>query len=341
VLSSFGVPEWLYIVIILAVSLLVAKLIHFILETYMKKLTEKTKTDIDDKILQVLIKPIYILTLLAGLQLSLSSVSYIRGYEGIVSHIFFLLYVLIISKAVADIFKIFVFKWLSVSKRFKKTPQLINRIVSAFVYLIAILVVLDYFHISITPLIATLGIGGLAIGLALQSTLSNFFAGIYVISDKYINVGDFIEMGDISGWVEDISWRSTRIRTLGNDIYVIPNDKLANSIVKNTSEPVSSVTVAVNCGVAYGSNLEKVEKVTLKTAKQVIKTSDVADKNAEPSMFFTDFGDSNINFVVYLKAVEASKKKKLAHEFIKALNKAFEKERIEISWPVVKVYKAK
>ena len=116
---------------------------------------------------------------------------------------------------------------------------------------------------------------------------------------------------------------------------------MADSIIKNTSEPVKAVTVNITCGVDYSSNLEKVEKVTLRVARDVQKKNEFVDKEAEPSMFFTDFGESNINFVVFIKAIDATKKKIVAHDFIKELKKAFDKEKIEISWPVIKLHKGK
>jgi len=139
---------------------------------------------------------------------------------------------------VARILSFFISRWLKVQKQFQKTPKLISTVVSIVIYLIAFLMILRYLNVEITPLVATLGLGGLAVGLALHNTLSNFFAGVYIISDRPINVGDYIEMdGNIAGYVEDIGWRSTRIKTLPNTIVVVPNSKIAESVIVNNYLP--------------------------------------------------------------------------------------------------------
>ena len=240
-------------------------------------------------------------------------------------------------------FKSFVVRWLKVQKKFEKTPQLISKIISVIVYLIAFLMILKHFNIEITPLIATLGVGGLAVGLALQNTLSNFFAGLHIISDRPVNVGDFIELteGNISGYVEDVGWRSTRIRTLPNTIVIVPNSKLAESIIINDSLPEQEMATLVQCGVAYGSDLKKVEEVTVDVARKIQKTVPGAVKTFDPFIRYHTFGDSNINFSVILRVEKFVDKYLITHEFIKALKERYDKEGIEISWPVRKVYQGK
>ncbi len=200
--------------------------------------------------------------------------------------------------------------------------------------------ILSYFKIEITPLVATLGIGGLAVGLALQNTLSNFFAGLYMVADKPITVGDFIELpdADISGYVEDIGWRSTRIKTLPNTVVIVPNSKLAENIIVNDSLPEHEMAALVQCGVAYGSDLKKVEKATIDVARKIQKTVPGAVKTFEPFIRYHTFGDSNINFTIILRVEKFVDKYLVTHEFIKALKERYDKEGIEISWPVRKIY---
>ncbi|MBI2079257.1 mechanosensitive ion channel family protein [Candidatus Micrarchaeota archaeon] len=199
---------------------------------------------------------------------------------------------------------------------------------------------MDYFQIEVTPIIAALGIGGLAVGLALQDSLSNFFAGIYIVSGSPVKVGDFIEVpGDkISGYVEDISWRSTKIRTLPNTIVIIPNSRLSQSVVVNTYLPNKEIAVLVECGVAYDSDLEKVEKITNQVAEQIQKNVSGAVKIFKPFIRYHTFGDSNINFTIILRAEEFTAGYLIKHEFIKALKRRFDQESIEISFPARNVY---
>ncbi|MEW6295871.1 MAG: mechanosensitive ion channel domain-containing protein [Candidatus Diapherotrites archaeon] len=335
--------DYLRFLLILVASFIIARTAHFILKNYLKKLTEKTKSDIDDILVDLITRPLYVLVMLGGFYLALKSLAVLNPYYLWLDGIFFLLFVFIIARLVSRALAIFVSKGLKVQKKFEKTPQLINKIVSAVIYLFAILIALDYFGIEITPVIAALGIGGLAVGLALQSTLSNFFAGLSIISAKPINIGDHIEIPDanISGYVEDISWRATRIKTLPNTIVIVPNSKLAESIIVNNSLPQKEMAALVQCGVAYNSDLKKVEKVTVDVARKIQKTVPGAVKEFEPFIRYHTFADSNINFTVILRVETFVDKYLVMHEFIKALKERYDKEGIEISWPVRKIYYGK
>ncbi|MFX1503315.1 MAG: mechanosensitive ion channel family protein, partial [Promethearchaeota archaeon] len=184
--------------------------------------------------------------------------------------------------------------------------------------------------------------GALAIGLALQSTLSNFFAGVHILSDKPIRVGDFIELDEnTSGTVEDIGWRSTRIRMLTDNLLIIPNGKLAESNIINYSMPKQDLSIWIPCGVSYESDLKKVERVSLEVAKEIQNTVPGAVKDFEPQFRYREFGDSNINFITIIRIEEPIKRFIVRNEFIKALKERFDKEKIEISWPIRKIYNIK
>jgi len=335
--------EYFRFSLILIIGIIFAGISNFIFKKYVKRLTEKTKNNIDDIILKIITKPIYILIILLSLYLASKSLSSLVAYNIWIDGAFFVIAVFIGSLLASKIVSVLINRLLKVQKRFEKTPKLINKIITIIIYLIAFLMVLSYFKIEITPLIATLGIGGLAVGLALQNTLSNFFAGLYMVADKPIKVGDFIALpdADISGFVEDIGWRSTRIKTLPNTIVVVPNSKLSENIIINNSLPEQEMAALVQCGVAYGSDLKKVEKVTIDVAGKIQKTVPGAVKTFEPFIRYHTFGDSNINFTVILRVEKFVDKYLVIHEFIKALKERYDKEKIEISWPVRKIYQGK
>jgi small-conductance mechanosensitive channel len=331
--------EYIIFFLILFGSIAVGEVLQFVLRNYVKRMTEKTKTDIDDILLNMATKPLHIVIILAGLYLSSRSLSVLIPYAEWIDNIFFVALVIAASTTTAKILSVFMTKWFKVQKKFEKTPQLLNKIVSVTVYLIALLMILGRFGIEITPLIATLGIGGLAVGLALQNTLSNLFAGLHIISDRPVNVGDFIELdGNISGYVEDIGWRSTRIKTLPNTVVIVPNSKLAESVITNNSLPELEMSIVIQCGVAYGSDLKKVEKVTIEVAKKMQETIPGAVRTFEPFIRYHTFSDSNINFSIIMRVEKFVDKYFLIHEFIKALKERYDKEGIEISWPVRKIY---
>jgi len=236
--------------------------------------------------------------------------------------------------------------WLKVhnDKEHQKAPHLISKLIYVLIYVIGIIMIMAFFGIQITPLLATLGVGGIAIGLALQPTLINFFAGLNLISDKPVQVGDFIEIenGQIQGFVLDIGWRSTRIKTLANAVVIIPNTKLSENIIVNSTQIADNqYNVVVPCAVSYGADLEKVEKILIDVSKKIIKKYDDTVKDFEPIVRYNTFADSNINFNVIIKVNKYTSQFLLKHELIKAIKNEFDKEKIEISYPVRKIVYAK
>jgi small-conductance mechanosensitive channel len=327
----------LYIVV---VSFVLAKLVRRILMIYVHKLVSKTETTLDDELLKVLTRPFYIYMVSFGLEVALLRLIDIERYELWTTNGFFVLYVLLTALVISRVLKVMLSHWLTTQKNYEKTPMLLGKVVAVIVYVIAILIILGHFNVQISPIIATLGVGGLAVGLALQGTLANLFGGLHLISDKPIKVGDFVDIGtDMAGYVEDIGWRTTRLRKLSNTYVIIPNAKLADSTIINHSLPTTETSFGVECGVAYTEDLDKVEKITLKVAKQIQKTIEGCVADYEPSLSFNKFGDSNIMFNVFFKVEAFPNKFLVTHEFIKALKRAYDKEGIEISMPARKIIK--
>lgn len=197
------------------------------------------------------------------------------------------------------------------------------------------LILLDSFGVSITPIIASLGIGSLAVALALQPTLENFFSGIQIIIDKPFMVGHFVQLeSGQEGYVHKIGWRSTWIRLLQNNIIVIPNSKLVNSRILNYYYPQKEMAVLVQVGVHYGSDLEKVEKVTIEVGKKVLKEVTGGIEDFEPFIRYHTFDSSSINFSVILRCKEFVDNYLIKHEFIKQLHKRYRDEGITIPYPI-------
>ncbi len=337
--------EYTRSLVIFLVAFAFARILHPILAYYLKKISQKTETRYDDVLIEILTKPIYNLILLIGLYSGVRSLSILQNYDTLIDKLFFTAVVILASYVISKVLSILISNWLQVQKKYQKTPQLISKVVTVVIYLIALMMILRNYNVEVSPLIATLGIGGLAVGLALQNTLANFFSGLYIISDRPINVGDFIEIDTslttLSGFVDDIGWRSTKIKTWNNTIVIIPNSKLAESTIVNSSLSDRTVNTKITCGVDYHSDLEKVENVTLETAKKLQKEFSGAVKDWEPVMRFNKFADSNIEFFIVLKATDIIAKSLLAHEFIKVIKKSYDKAGIEISFPVRKMYTVK
>jgi len=339
-IKEFLHNEYLQSLLIIIASLLFAKLFLVLLHRYFKKLTEKTATHLDDEVLKIIDKPVYLLIFFTGLYYALISVSILAPYSLWINRLYYIAIAFIAALVSSRILTLIVNHWLKVEKKYERTPRLVGKMISVIIYLLAFIMILNYFQINITPLIATLGVGGLAVGLALQDTLSNFFAGLHIITDNPFSVGDFVELNEwnISGYIEDIGWRTTKVKTLPNTIVVVPNSKIAESVVVNNYLPEKEMAALVQCGVAYGSDLKKVEQVTVEVARHILQTVPGAVKSFEPFIRYHTFADSNINFSIILRVEKYVDKHLLTHEFIKALKERYDAEKIEISWPVRKIF---
>lgn len=211
---------------------------------------------------------------------------------------------------------------------------LIKTVARVVIFSIGLLVILDTFGISITPLLASLGVGSVAVALAAQETLSNLFSGFYLLLDRPFRIGDFIKIdGGIEGFVTKIGWRSTHIRLPANNVAVLPNTKIASSMITNFDYPESDSTVVIPLSTGYESNLPFVEQVVLEVAFLIQNTLPIGSKSAPPTMVFTGFGDFGIQFNVILRVQKYTDSNLLKHEFIKALHVRFNQEKISIPYP--------
>lgn len=224
----------------------------------------------------------------------------------------------------------------------KTSTQLDDQLIPSFkrmlpilVYALSILWGLAIFDIEISPLLATLGIGGIAIALAAQPTLSNYFAGTYVISEGEIEPGDFIEIeGGPSGFVEDISWRSTKLRSRFNNLIIIPNSMMSDNMITNYSRPALAMNVIVTGGVSYSSDLQQVEDILMDVANKIVIESEHAVTETEPRAGFSVFGDSNIDFWVFIQAIDRAGSFQLKSQLIKEILVRFNEAGVVINYPI-------
>ena len=217
----------------------------------------------------------------------------------------------------------------------KNTSAIAGGAVRAVFAVLAILIILSTMGVSITPIVASLGITSLAVALALQPTLENFFSGIQLVMDKPIRIGDFIELDSgEQGFVEKIGWRSTWVRMLPNNIVIMPNSKLSNSKLINYYYPERELSVPVDVGVHYSSDLEHVEKVCLEVANTILKEHEYGVKTYQPFVIFHTFDNSSINLTIMLRTREYFNRFFIKSAFIKMLKKRFDEEGIVIPFPI-------
>lgn len=203
---------------------------------------------------------------------------------------------------------------------------------------IGLLVMLQSVGVSITPLLGALGVGGLAVALALQDTLANLFAGVHVLASKTMEPGDYIKLSSgQEGYVVDINWRNTSIRTLSDNIEVIPNAEFSKSILTNFHRPAQDMSLLIQGSVSYDSDLERVEKVVIEVGEEVMNEVEGGVKDAEILVRFHTFADSAINFTTILRIDEFGEQFRIKHEFIKRLHRRFQAEGISIPFPTLQL----
>jgi small-conductance mechanosensitive channel len=212
--------------------------------------------------------------------------------------------------------------------------NLVHGVVRGIVIGLGVLIFLQSIGIAITPIIASLGIGTLAVALALQDTLANLFAGIYMIAEKPISAGNFIKLeGGEQGQVLKVGWRSTQLHMLADSVVVVPNTKLAGNVITNFSLPKEETAVTIEIGVSYESDLEQVQRVTLEIAQEVTAEVSGAVATSQPRLRFHTFADSGINFTVWIEAQDFVSGIAVKHEFIKRLHARYRRETIEMPYP--------
>lgn len=217
-----------------------------------------------------------------------------------------------------------------------RSPTLVVNLARLVVGVLGVFIILQNLDINVTPLITALGIGGLAVALALQDTLGNLFAGVQIILSSHVRRGDYVSLSSgEEGYVTDVRGRSTTIQTFPDrNLVVVPNSSLAASIVKNFSLPRTALWVSIDVGVSYDSDLQVVEAVTLEVARKVLSEAEGGVLDEPPLVLFHTFGDSSINFEVRMMVSEFTRQGFIRHEFIKRLHERFNREGIEIPFPI-------
>lgn len=212
--------------------------------------------------------------------------------------------------------------------------SLMTHLTKIVILIVGFLVILQTFGISITPIITALGVGGLAVALALQPTLTNLFAGIQILAARQLVPGDYVKLSSgEEGYVVDVTWRHTTLRQLSHNIIVVPNTQISAASITNYHLPASELSVPVQVDVSYGSDLEFVERVTLEVAREVMQEVVGGVPKFAPYMRYHTFGDSGIIFNVHLRGNEYATQHLIKHEFIKRLYKRYKQEGIEIPFP--------
>jgi small-conductance mechanosensitive channel len=335
VLYDWIIPSVGYFLWVVLVLLVIPALTRFL-----KRKAEQTRRAFDEILVSALGLPIILCLIGVGLNIFLDVIPSLptkwAKYSGAFLVILFVLSgYLFLDRLMTEFLRRYSKKVDFIESSAGVVKTLYRTLILGFVFLI----ILDRLKITITPFLASLGIGGLVVALALQDTLANFFSGIYIFFDKPIRIGDYIKLeSGQEGYVAQIGWRNTRIRMLPNNMVIVPNAKLVSSQITNFYLPETEMAVLVQVGVSYQSDLEKVERVTIEVAREVLQQVEGGVKEFEPFIRYHTFSDFSVNFTVILRAKEYMNKYLITHEFIKRLHRRYQMEGIEIPFPIRTIY---
>lgn len=336
------IENWFYSLLFIVGGIVLSKAIYWVFKTTVKAATAKTKTRLDDILIEILERPVVYFIILAGIYFGYKRLHFSPGVENFMNHAFTFVFIFNITwllvRAANAIFSELVMPIAEKSDNNfdDQIVPLLRKVVKGLIWSLGIIVGLDNAGFDIMALIAGLGIGGLALALAAQDTVKNIFGGILIFVDKPFKLNDWVSIGDVSGHVKEVGIRSTRIRKLDGRLVTIPNAKFSESEIENiTAEPTRRVLI--NLGLTYDTAPEKME-----LAMTILK--DIVDKNQhnitdEHLISFNNWGDFNLGilFIYYIKK-EADIFKTQTEINLQIL-KHFNKNGLEFAFPTQTIYK--
>ena len=302
----------------------------------LKKLTEKTDWRGDDVVFDAIESHIVLWFFLASLNIASNSIPFLNDvYISYLSKIIVSVLILSVTLAVSRIGVGLLNFWAEKQGTDLPSTTIFVNLARIIIISVGVLIILQSLGISITPLLTAMGVGGLAISLALKDTLSDFFAGLHILLSQKVKPGDFVELDSgHMGYVQNITWRHTTLMERTNNEVTVPNAKISAAIVKNYDKGDPSFSIRVAVGVSYESDLDHVIKITEEVASNVIAQIDGARKDAPAVVRCFQFGPSSVDLKVYFRGKKYGDQHPIIDEFIRQIHKRFKSENIEIPFPI-------
>ena len=321
-------------IVIVVVFAILAWLADFLINRVLTALVRKSKFRLDDQILEIVHRPVWISVVLVGAIAAVQWISPRPPFTFILTALLQSLLVVIwafaINRVILSIMEDLISHWRQVGREGSEIIGLVGNVTRILVLAGGIFLLLSMWKINITPLLASAGIAGVAVALAAKETLSNFFGGVTVLLDQPYKVGDYIVLDSGErGEVVNIGLRSTRILTRDDVQISIPNAIITNTKVINESAPEPRFRVRIKVGVAYGSDIDQVEEILLNVARNNPHLS----TQPEPRVRFRDFGDSSLDFELLCWAHQPQDKGIIIHELNREIYKTFAQAGIVIPFP--------
>jgi small-conductance mechanosensitive channel len=332
--------SWLASLLVVLGSLAALLLFRKLLFGMLHRVSRRTQTRVDDLLAAGLRFPSLFLVIVLSVYIGIRLTDLPESWFAFATKGMHLSIILTITMGLANVSDRLLAYFLKQVKLPISVTSLFLAVVKAVIYVIGVLIILNYLGISIAPLITALGVGGLAMALALQDTLSNLFAGIHIMAEQAIRVGDFVRLeSGQEGYVEDISWRTTRIRTLPNNMVIVPNNKLSQSVITNYYLPEQKMVLQLPVNVSYASDPDHVERVLLEEARKAL--AEVPGLLADPApsvRLLPGFGESSLTFSLLCHIREIADQNPVMNELNKRILKRFRQEGIEFPYPTRTVH---
>lgn len=295
----------------------------------------KTETPIDDMVLASLKGPSLLWSVAIGLYVAIGTSELAPKYIEIAFKALHVLVILSVTMVLANLSS----KLLTYGIQKTDIPipvsGLSHAVIKGVVIAVGVMILLGNLGISITPLLTALGVGGLAVALALQDTLSNLFAGIHILAEKSVRIGDYVRLeGGQEGHVMDIGWRTTKILLPPNNMVIVPNGKLAQSILTNYSIPKKEMALRIPFSTGYGEDPQRVEQMVVEEALQA--AHDLPDLLTNPApvvRLMPGFGESSLDFTLICHVVDFEAQAPVQHELRKRILARFKQEGVDIPFP--------
>ena len=300
----------------------------------------RSETDLDDHAVKVLRGPFLVWMLMLGLHLATQVSSLPPRPMVVISKILVVLWIISATTVAARLAALFVRHYGRGLSTALPVTTLTQNIASLAVVATGSLVLLNSLGVSITPILTALGVGGLAVALALQDTLANLFAGFYISLAGQVRPGDYVKLDSgQEGYVTDISWRSTALKALPNNLIVVPNAKLAQAILTNYHLPEKRMSLLLPVSVSYECDPDVVESILVEEARSGAKEIPGLLADPEPFVrFIPGFGNSSLDFTLICQVAEFVDQYLVQHQLRKRIFKRFRAEGIEIPFPIRTLY---
>ena len=304
--TFLGNSLWQYIgfALVIIATFVIKVIVKHIVDVWLKKFTDRSKSELDDRLLQAFRRPAFFLVYISGFYLALEILNLPTDPVDAPRFITALFTSLLIVDAAwflssaTGILEIYMRRFTAgtETKLDDQLVPLVRRAVRVIICVIAFVMIIQNLGYSVSSLLAGLGLGGLAFALAAKDSLANMFGSVTIFTDRPFQVGDWIKVGDSEGVVEDVGFRSTRIRTFEKTLITVPNSTLTHTAIENM-DARSLRRIKMTIGVTYDTTADQMEKAVESIRELLREHEDISQDYW--LVYFTDFGAYSLNIFVY------------------------------------------